>query len=379
MRSGILPIYVNTGKHLTSGQHYIINEKDKVRFSNKVLYVHDVPEYFKVSDKKTNLLRLYKIKRYHGYLLNLKQYADFDDFVSKKMSAKMRYNMRKAKQSLNHCLDNIQFRVFFGEHVRKEEYDRLVDAFFKLLEKRAARKKKTIAYLNSSISNFIKQVFYPLVKKRKAVIFAIYHDGNPIAINLNYLSESILFGAFSVFDDDYSKFGIGHLNLIEHIKWCFKNKISKFDFSKGQYSYKEKFCDSMYFFEDHILYNPRSLKSSFIAFFLAKLTLVKKKMKDYGILKLIVAFKVKALGQEKQIEMYEPSYRFTKVHLNQVSKKTIAVNPDNEPYNFLKKPIFDWLYKNSENYKNVKVLSTAEKNNIYFLKVKTKIVKIDVL
>ena len=53
---------------------------------------------------------------------------------------------------------------------------------------------------------FYRDVALPMILEKKASLFVVYEDSNPIALRLNYFSENTLFHAITTFDIDYSKF-----------------------------------------------------------------------------------------------------------------------------------------------------------------------------
>ena len=81
----------------------------------------------------------------------------------------------------------------------------------------------------------------------------------------NFLSDDTLFYSITTFDTDYTNYNIGHTTIMEILKWCFNNNINIIDFSKGEAEYKSRWLTEVYFFQNHILYDSKSLFSRVMA------------------------------------------------------------------------------------------------------------------
>lgn len=287
-KSSYFSLYINIGKTFTKGLSYSLNQDLKTyNIKRKVFLIYDVPQYFKIENNiSPKQLKLIKIKQYPGYITNLKNYKDYNEYIASNFSKKSRYKFKSYKRTLENTFNNISYKHFYGE-TNRNEYNIIFDQFNNLLKKRFEQKLETNNNLNSKEWSFYKELVYPLILKKQASLYVIYENSTPIAISLNYFSKNILFYAITGFDIDYSKYNVGKVHLMELINWCFEQKIEIFDFSKGYYDYKKRWGDMKYDFENHIYYNPKSLSSIIIAHSTANLFKLKQFLRNKNINKKI--------------------------------------------------------------------------------------------
>ncbi|WP_445957088.1 GNAT family N-acetyltransferase [Yeosuana sp.] len=280
LKPSFLPLYMNVGKTLTKGMSYFLSEDPNVHdFKKKVFLIYDVPAYFNVKTKHLpKKLRTIKIKQYPGFLTNLEQYPDFNGFFSSTFNKKSRYKLKSYQRTLENSF-NISYKHFYGD-ISVEDYQIVFDEFNSLLKKRFEDKQETNNNLEPQEWGFYKDSTYPLIRDKKASLFVIYQDAKPIAMSLNYFSESILFFAMTVFDIDYYKFNIGKVHLMKLYQWCFDENIKIVDLSKGDYGYKERWTDLKYHFEHHIYYDAHSITAVVIAQYLKLFFKLKQFLRD---------------------------------------------------------------------------------------------------
>src|SRR5690554_6514046 len=130
-----LPLFINIGKNHTKGISYYLNGNKEQDFKKKVFLIYDVPTYFDLHlDNHYKNLGLIKLKQYPGFLVDLKEYTDFNHYFSSTFSKSSRYKLGKYKKRLESCFD-ISYKMYFGAIDRKE-YDTVFEHFKLLLEKR---------------------------------------------------------------------------------------------------------------------------------------------------------------------------------------------------------------------------------------------------
>lgn len=362
-KPNILPLYINTGKNLTKGVSYVLNDAISNDFAKKVFLVYDVPSYFNVQTKiKNQKLRLHKVKQYSGFLIHLKNYSNFESYISTVFSKNSRQKINRFKRRLELCFD-ITYKMYFGK-ISEEEYDNVFRSFRILLIKRFQDKQITNNNLDPKEWNFYHKVVYPMIVERKASLYVIYNGETPISIRLNYYSDNTIFDAITVFDIDFNKFHIGKVSLMKILEWAFKNHYETFDFSKGYYDYKESWSDLKYDFEYHIYYDSHSIVSSAFA-------------------KLIQLFyKNKQYLREKNI--HEHLHRITYVLASKASKPipkfTVIDIPEElrndttvmektciEKHSFLRPIVFEFLFLNSEYHRDVTLFISKDQPHTYFI------------
>ena len=64
---------------------------------------------------------------------------------------------------------------------------------------------------------------------------------------------------------DFSKFGMGHLDLYMLLNWCINNNLDFLDLGVGLYDYKKKWCNTFYDIEYRIYYDKKSVLAMGIA------------------------------------------------------------------------------------------------------------------
>jgi CelD/BcsL family acetyltransferase involved in cellulose biosynthesis len=115
----------------------------------------------------------------------------------------------------------------------------------------------------------------------------VFDDGEPVGVMLNYMSEETIHVAITVFDVDYSKFSVGTVNIMKLIEWALENRYRVVDLSKGHYDYKKRWGSLKYNFEYHILYNSKSLYSTFLAVSLKIFFGIKHFFRKLGVNELV--------------------------------------------------------------------------------------------
>ncbi|WP_299554799.1 GNAT family N-acetyltransferase [Seonamhaeicola sp.] len=366
VKYSLWPILINTGKNLTKGIAYTINstETETNTIKNKVFLILDVASYFDVPRINWSTpLRQKRIKQYPGYLINLKNYEDFSSYLSSTFSKKSIQKFNRYRRRLEQCFD-ITYKIYHGE-IDKANYDFIFDSFKNLLVKRFDDKRITNNNLNPEEWNFYKDVAYPLILEKKASLFVVYNGETPIAVRLNYYSDTVIFDAITVFDIDYDKFHLGKISLYNMLVWAFDTDYSIFDFSKGYFDYKESWSDTKYDFEYHIVYNSKSLIANLIANGVSSLYKLKQYLREKAINKKMhrLTFILKKTPKKQKFSRFKASENNEEFNINVLSE----INISDQHYAFIKKYVYDFLYLKSEHYKNLKIYKLPDSKNRSFL------------
>lgn len=364
VKSKFLPLYINVGKTHTKGMSYSISGSNIQDSDGKILLVYDVPGFFELPETNHNRVKLHKVKQYPGFLINLNQYGDFNDYMARTFKKSSRYKLKKYKRKLETCFD-IKYTMFYGE-MSKSDYDFIFKVFKELLIKRFEDKQITNNILEKQEWDFYREVAYPMILQKKAGLFVINDGTQPIGVTLTYFSNEILFDAITVFDIDYSKFHLGSINIMKLIEWCLEHKIKVFDFSKGYFDYKKRWANKQYDFEYHIFYDSYSFTAKAIAFFLKSYFSLKQTLRDKKVNEKLHQFTFWARNffhNKKSSIKYEFStlkQEFTNEEFNEIDYRA-------SENHFLKTMIFDFLYLNNESYTNLRVYKRAGTGNTTFL------------
>jgi len=374
-----LPLYVNIGKNLTKGILYnkLKTEELPVNIQNKVLLIYDVPEYFEIpTDEPNQNLTTDKIAQYPGFLIDLKPFKDLNNYMGVTYSKSSRYKLNKYKKKLESCF-NIKYKMYHG-HINKDEYTHIFDKFEKLLKKRFLQKEITNNNLNPKEWNFYKEVTLPLILEKDASLFVIYDGDEIIGVTLNYINNRTLIDAITVFDIDYSKFHLGSVNIMKLIEWCLDNQFDKLDFSKGYFDYKKRWCNLEYKFEYHLIYNKKAILPKTIAFAIKKYFKTKQFLRDKKLNDRFhkLSFLLKGEKNESSPNL---NYEFSDYNQEVEQLDVIDIDLKKPQYTFLTPVIFDFLYLNNEELKNIKVQQAKNVQSVFIISGKEKNIKIKFL
>lgn len=291
IKANSIPIYINVGKNLSLGISYSKPTNNDVKsitgYKNKVFLVYHVPTYFNIDEINIPRLGLKKIYDSTGYLINFKSFENLEDYLSKTLSAS-RVKKVKRNQRLLETRFDIFYRWFFGDNFTQDEYDFIFNSFGELLKKRYEGKNQYNRHLNDNIWEFYRDLFFPLIKEKKASFYVIYDGEKPLAICFNYHTPTSIKGAISVFDITYAKYEIGSLYLTKQFEWCFENNIEIFDLGLGNYGYKNRWANESYDIHHHIFYDKKSLIANPIAMAMGKYFELKLKLKKKGLKNIFV-------------------------------------------------------------------------------------------
>ncbi len=254
---------------------------------NKVYVVKDIPDYLNFTLQKTNPHTSFKkVKQYEGFLINLINYENVEDYISKKLNSRNRKNLNSKKNKLykNHTISS---HIFFGE-ISKSDYNSTFETFYKLLKNRFNEKRTHNRYLNNWKE--LQESTFQKILNKQASLHIIYDDLKPISITLNFHNGDVVFSHIQTYNIDYSKYNMGDISMLNHLEWLLNNNIPVFDLSMGKTYYKEKWCNHKYTFIYHIFYNKKSILSKICAqIILQELTLVQF-LRDKNIIGSLINF-----------------------------------------------------------------------------------------
>ncbi|MFV0540099.1 MAG: GNAT family N-acetyltransferase [Aestuariibaculum sp.] len=361
------PLYINIGKNLTKGVSYILNQDTATNNKNTYL-IYDIPEYFNVNPKNERLLKINKVKQYQGFLINLKQYDNFTDYSNKMFSKSRNKKLQYYNNRLEMCF-NISQKMLMG-YVDQQEYDYIFNCFHKLLIRRFNDKETINNNLESKEWVFYQEVVCQLILENKAGLHIIYNNNTPISITLLYFSDTIVFDAIPTFDIDYAKFNLGKISIKKVLEWCFENNYETFDFSKGYFTYKEEWSDLKYYFEYHVLYNPKSLISTTTANAITRYFKLKQFLRDKKLNEKL--HKVNFIFNNKSKKI-KPNKMLNTVKVDDfcITKNSMTeINLFEDQNTFLRKYIFDFLFLEKEHVDNIKVYNYKSGDSSRYL-VKT--------
>lgn len=349
VKNGFFPVFVNVGKNWTKAITYSLDDCSLNNYNNKAFLIYDVPNYIpQESDTKKFALNVLKVPQYYGYLAKLTGFNSLEQYMKSQFDSKSRYKFKRNKKRLQESF-HISESIYFGE-ILKAEYDQLMDSFRNLLQK-AFKEKQANTNIIAKWA-FYYELIYPMILEKKASLYVLRNEQEPICISLNFHSDSTVFLFFSVYDSDYSKFAIGYMSVMKSIEWCIENKVNAYDFSKGYFHYKERWSNVKYRFDYHILYNPKSLISYCLALVMASYFRLKQKLREKKLNNIYhkALFYLKSKNEMvRGMKNYEYG---PKMELNLAFSNT-KINIDAPEYSFLKRPLFDYIYFTGEHLSKV--------------------------
>jgi len=356
------PLYVNIGKNISNGMYFEIDET-KDDFKGKTFLIYDVPEYFNIKTEGFKQLKIKKARQYKGYAADLTNFKSFEDYFNYKFKSKSRYKYNRNIARLEACF-NVKYEIYHGE-IDKYTYDIAYTYLIDIIQRRF----DSIGLDNNIVSkkDYYKELAYRMILNKEAVLVLIYNDSEPISISLGFLSDDIMFFAITTFNIDYYRFNLGHITIMKLLEWCFERNLKMFDFSKGKYDYKDRWSNLEYSFHCHIIYDSKSIKSSIIAYFISLVFNFKQNLRDRKINYLFSKVKFILKGSKNSNQTLK---NFVVKETQELFNKNEVEEIDwlNSEYEFLKAPLFDYLYGNPEKIDKIKIYKNKNNPDLFYVK-----------
>ncbi|MEM9075507.1 MAG: GNAT family N-acetyltransferase [Bacteroidota bacterium] len=349
--------YYNIGKNITNGISYQLTSEVSAD-KGKVLLMYDVLPYQQKKNFHYDQFKLRKVPQYMGYLTDLTAFESFDEYFKEHFSGKSRNNIRKWDKRLN-AVCSINFKVFFGG-IDKNEFNELFDKLIHLIGKRWGQLGMDNDILRDE--DYYRELSYKMILEKTASLNVIYANDKPIAISICFASKEELFFAITTFDTDFRKYNLGHLLIMYILKWCFENGFTVFDYSKGTYDYKTRWSNKSYVFENHILFDKRSLIASSIGeglttFFRFKQFLRKKNVNlMYSKLKFLFKKQNTSRGESRSAKITDIDQE------KSVLKNSTSIDLNHSTFDNVRPFIFDILFSNPQEIKDVTVHKIENQN-----------------
>jgi len=335
------------------------------RNSNAIHEVKFIPLFFGLNTDNLDIdYKVIKYKRIDNFLIDLKGYPSANEYLENVMTRKHRKQIRTKNRRLDTCF-KISYRTYFG-NISELDYNFLFDELQKLIERRFKQRDDKF-FLSDKWDILIKET-YPLILDKRASFFVIFDDDKPISISLNYHFENIMQSFISSYDIDYAKFGIGHITILKKIEWCLANNFRILDLMWGKVPHKELWCNSISKYEHHLIYlNNQILQIAYV-----KLLVILYKIKDSSMLsKISKSYKnIKkyfALGFSKSSTIKELNYKIVSILEKPLKDNLTKINMHSSDFEFLRKPVYDFQYLNSETSDNVHVFKENTNDNSYLI------------
>lgn len=250
-----LPEPMVNGRHLDTGQNPSVPQGNMDSYSLRLM-----PYYVQFA----NIPKQYCLKKVPqfnwGHSIDLKGFPSVDDYMESQFKSKTRSIIKRYIKRLEICFP-ISYRYYYGE-MEHGEYTRIFESLEQMILNRFEQREET--HKEMWRWKALKDSTYDLILSKKASFFVIFDGNTPIEISLNYHLEGILFSSISSFDTDYTKFGLGHVEIYKQLEWCLQNGCSIFEMGVGGMDYKRRWSNRIYQFDHCILFPKKTSFSKFV-------------------------------------------------------------------------------------------------------------------
>jgi hypothetical protein len=366
-----LPAYFSTITN-TLCDEVIFNNLNISESKVDVMIVEDLPRYLKIGrTKKPKYIKSFLVKHYPGFLIDFNGVKDLSDYLNQRFGKSSRYKLRREQRKLEHCF-NISYKMYFGE-MSQETYDFIFEEFYKLLAVRSIEKG-----IENNVNFKYKAQYYErvhqMILNKDASFFVIYNGKKPIDVCLNFHVENTLFQYIRTYDIAYSKFNTGYTDLMKQIEWCIENKVKSISFSKGDFYWKRRWCNTVYDYDYEVFYNVRSIKAILAV---NRFRLIKSSiqlLREMNVIKMYHYFKDKRRLANRpeptsKIELLEPNYNFDSSEMAKIDLYT-------KQYDEYRRLVFEFLYQSDEREKDISAYAIKNETNFFLVKGKKNNAKI---
>lgn len=329
-----------------------------------VLIVEDLPRYLSIERQELpKNIKSLLVKTYPGFLIDFQNVKSLQEYLKQRFGKTSRYKLRREIRKLENCFD-IRYKMYYGE-MTEDEYNYIFEEFYRLLEIRSLEKG-----IKDNVNFTYKPEYYtrvrPMILEKKASFFVIFNGKKPIDICLNFHVENTLFQYIRTYDIAYSKFNTGYIDLMKQIEWCIDNKIDSISFSKGDFYWKRRWCNTVYDYDYELLYNKYSLKSKFVVYRLKYKTDLIQFLREKGVIKKYHEFRDL---RNKRLKS-KTSYKSFKINTLEDENdydisEHLKINYHLFEFNILRQFVYEFLYATEEKEKEISVFKLKRGTNNY--------------
>lgn len=367
---GLIPKIFSKVNYLESEEQLINPDYDEelVNTPDTIYSVFFIADYLK-PQLNNEVFNIKKVTQFFkGYAVFLDGFASADAYIKYRFRSNAKGIRRRVKR-LESCFQ-ISYKTYFGA-IEEEEYDVLMDC----LEKMLIRRFKQRNDVSQSLIRWdhYKSIYFSLINQKRASLFVVYDNNNPIVISLNHHFYGRLFSAISSYDIDYGKFSLGSVEIYKKLDWCIANNHKSYEMGMGDLTYKREWCNHIYNFEHQIIYPKKSISAAISA----SIEYLKVSFKEFVFKIAYVRYKkYKAKRKKNTVTLQELEYKALPITEMQYDGQYPVIDYNSAEYDFLRKIVFDFLYTSIENVSDVSVLKVLEEENTYLIIGKSKMQKV---
>ncbi|NJX15173.1 GNAT family N-acetyltransferase [Tamlana crocina] len=344
---------------ISFGSQQDIFKQSVKKTQNKAYAITLFPKYFdyKLSVKH---LKINKIEQTNldGFAINLEGCETADQYLQKNIKSKTRSPILRRIKRFESCFD-VEYELFFGA-IEKEIYQQAMSTLKSMLELRFSQKDDSTEILEKW--HEYQQSTYNKILNKEASLFITYASGQMVAISINYHINKVFIGHIFCYDITYSKFSLGNMMVYKLLEWCCENDYLIMDMGNGDLEYKQIWCNNKYHYDYHFIHHKNSLAAIFATSVQMGIIKLKNLLKT---LKIDEAYKKLRQGKSTTSHPFELFPRYKVEHMDANNDKSGLPSPItlNHPnFDFLKKPVNDFLYLNKEHYSQLKIFQIDSKN-----------------
>jgi hypothetical protein len=342
----------------------VVGERGSLDLKGPTMVYEDIPDYFQVGLKELpKSIGFKKIKQYPGFRIDFKDVESLDGYLGARFGKSSRYKLRRAVKKLESCFE-ISYRMYFGEMTR-QEYDFVFEEFYRLLEIRS-HEKGIKNNRNLKTKHWYYEQVYPMILEKKASFYVIFDRGIPIDICLNFHLDNVLFQFIRTYDICYSKFNTGYINLMNQITWCLENGVASISFSKGDFYWKRRWCNSVYNYNYHVFYKRNSLRAALTTHAFLFMLGLRQWLREKGIINRYHQFrdtyliKPSGLSAAGKIEgIYDPE---------EGQEAGAEIDYRLPEFTVLRRAIYEYLFESEDTEKHLNVFRLKKTPQHYWVK-----------
>ncbi|WP_299554817.1 GNAT family N-acetyltransferase [Seonamhaeicola sp.] len=343
----------------TSARCLSFERNEEVEFSkNKAVSVKLFPSYLSPAFKNEPELNILKIpqSKINGYAVVINEKTDIQSFLKDQYSKSFKQNINRFVNRLESCF-NIQYKMYYGS-ITSDDYQKYMLMLHDMLVTRFKQRNEK----NDILENwpFYLDSTYDLINSKKASLFVIYSDNTPIHICVNHHFDKLFFVSIPSFDLDYTKFALGNISIYKLLEWALDNDYNLLDMAYGDLEYKRRWSTLIYKFDHHIVYPKNIFKVGVLAKIEYNIIAFKNVLKKYRVDKKVKQLKSLVRGKKAQLRLSTYS-TIDNIDLSQLKQLT-PVDMNSEEGCMLKRPLFDFLFKQKEHISNINLFKNESDN-----------------